>query len=321
MLVRLREKWEYIAGSEVAVSPFLDRCLSLGAGLLRSNPDTFERTVSQLLDVASYMTAGQIEAFFSTEVATSTFTFQQRFDELLGSSNYNLSRKFAIHINENSLFSRLSEPVLIPPSILEPDKVLDREDPLNRKNVFFATGSIDDLSVFLAGHALLRSEKDIHRPSSPSAVVRSGDLPESWADDPTEQRFSRYFSLAKVDLGNSVNTLKRKGVHDIESPVRPLNGYIDLIVSKEAVRFDLISLPATVLLPEQRKGFERESSSYRAALLASESKEWSDVKFEKQYALTRHAELTIKLALLELCEQQTVGDTSPPKFPDLRSLL
>ncbi len=318
MRERLSEKWFEIAGSEVDVAPFLNRCFSLGAGLLRSNPDTFERTVSQLLEVASWMPSSQIGDFFSREVTAQTFTFQERFDELVEHSTFDLSDKFAIHINENTLFSSLSESVLVPPSILRPDKALDREDPLNRMNVFFATGPIDDLSIFLAGHALLRSEDNNHTPNSSSKMGKSGDLAPCWVDDLTEQRFSRYFSLAKVDRGDHANVLKKKGPHEIESPVRPMQGFVQLVVSQTAVRFNLINLPATVLLPEQRDKFEQESIEYRNALIASNSKEWSDKRFEKQFANTRQAELMIKLVLLELAEQHTAGNRqTSARLPEL----
>jgi hypothetical protein len=126
-------------------------------------------------------------------------------------------------------------------------------------------------------------------------------LAEAWACEPTGQLFSEKFMLAVVRPDYS-HPSASKDSHDIESPVRPDSDHIDLFRMSEAVQVNLIEIHPTVLLPDQRREIEQESYHYKSAAMTARGRTEEPFEFAKQYVTTRHAELSLKLALLELWE-------------------
>ena len=126
-------------------------------------------------------------------------------------------------------------------------------------------------------------------------------LAEAWACEATGQLFSKKFMLAVVRPDYS-HPSASTDIHDIESPVRPDSDHIDLFRMSEAVEVNLIEIHPTVLLPCQRIEIEQESCHYKDAAMTARGRTEEPFEFAKQYVTTRHAELSLKLALLELWE-------------------
>jgi hypothetical protein len=294
-----------LVGSIVPVQQALKRYVDLGSELLRKDPERFEQTVQQLFEAASYMNPKEAREFLQERVSRQTFAFQDRFDELVAPSPINLSQNFAFHINTSSLLLSASNATLIPPSILNPDPTLDEFDPANRFYVYFATGDIDGLSKFLAGHALLRSpqKEDTGSWEKPSRELYQMNVAAAWACEPTGQRFPKEFMLAVIRPDYSDPSVETAD-HDIESPVRANDGVIGLVKMRTEVQVELINIPTAVLLPSQRHNLTEESQNFMSGAMQAHWLTQEPFQFAKQYVLTRHAELALKLALLELWESK-----------------
>jgi len=303
VIERLSQYGTELLGTDMPVRNVLDKYVGLGSELLRNNPERFEQTVQQIFEAASFMKESEARKFLQERVVRQTFTFQARFEELVAPSLVDLSLDFACHINEVSVLLSIPNKTLKPPSILNPDSSLDEDDPLNRLYVYFATGKIDRLSTFLVGHALLRAPglectRAWKKPAKESYQMH---LAEAWACEATGQLFSKKFMLAVVRPDYS-HPSASTDIHEIESPVRPNGGHIDLFKMSGAVQVNLIEIHPTVLLPGQRREIEQESYHYKSAAMTARGRTEEPFEFAKQYVTTRHAELSLKLALLELWE-------------------
>lgn len=316
MFVRLEDAWHQIGDPNLDIRALLHKYADLGADVIRHNPSTFEQTVHQLLDVASYMTPDEAKDFLEHRVSTQTFTFQDRFSELVAPTNLDLSTSFACHINKCSLLLSVPEQVLVPPSILQPRLALNTYEPYNQNHVFFATDQIDRLAQYLVGHALLRPPDKPGAWPQPTCETWEMNLANVWACEPTSQLFSRDFMLAVIQPDYS-NPMIKKDIHDVESPVRVSSETITIVLASEPVKVDFLKIPATVLLPHQRDQLEKEASLHEADVRRDRDSSKTLYEFPKQYALTRHAELAVKLTLLELWESRVAGlGSNPAKLPD-----
>ncbi|MEY4701034.1 MAG: hypothetical protein RL326_1221 [Pseudomonadota bacterium] len=301
MLQRLEDTWNDLAASSLDTRALLHKYLGLGSQLLRNDPSLFERTVEQLFEAASYMPEQAAQIFREERVSSQTFAFQDRFRELVGPTDIDLSSDFAFHINTTSLLLSIPNRTLIPPRIREPRHIDNGFDAFNRNHVFFATDKIDPLSVFLVGHAFFRAPSTVGSWPQPEGALWNMNLAEAWACEPTAQCFSSEFMLAVISPNYSNPKVERDS-HDIESPVRAVSGSANLVKVSEPIQVDLIKIPTTVLLPSQRAEFERESSRFAADTAANYNVGKKPFEFPKQFVVTRHAELALKLALLELWE-------------------
>ncbi len=308
MLQRLEDTWNDLAASSLDTRALLHKYLGLGSQLLRNDPSLFEQTVEQLFEAASYMQDQAAQIFLEERVSSQTFAFQARFRELMGPTDLDLSSDFAFHINTASLLLSIPNSTLIPPSIREPRHIDNGLDPFNRKYVFFATDKIDSLSEFLVGHALFRAPRTVGQWRRPEGELWNMNLAEAWACEPTGQCFSNEFMLAVISPNYS-NPKTERDSHDIESPVRAVAGSVNLVKLSEPIQVDLIKIPTTILLPSQRAEFELASSHCTADSAAHCNFEKEPFEFPKQYVVTRHAELTLKLALLELWEAKFVNNS------------
>lgn len=274
---------------ETAIAPLLEK----GKQLLSENPETFEAVAKQILKVASNMTAADARDFLRKQVTSETFDFQRCYKELRAESDQSLAGLCGLHINSAHSLSLLKDSTMAPVSKRNLTQ-WDRSESDNYR-VCFASGNIDSLSRFLVGHALLRHpiEGNKGQPQELTQNMWRMSLAQYWAQEPTMQRFADTFALAVVS-GQQLPA--PDGYHDIESPVRSTFGIVDFIEATKPSRVNVLTLPATVLLPRQIKELREESEGHLLGALY-ENNRLDVASHPDQYVLTVHAELLVKYRL------------------------
>lgn len=274
------------------LTTFQDEIIPLAKSILADKPNIYRQTLDTLITVgAQYNPADRASSFWASEVTEDTFAFQRDFDKLLEPNRSDL-KPLGFHINTKQLLKEEVSDGRLVPEYLRNGLPFDEEGDEESSNyrVYLASGSVDEVSKFLAGFALIYKTDDWTKRD-----LRTINSP----------KFSRTQAIAVADA-STINTKYVERGHDMHTQYSSEgNGeHVDLYISHEAVPITTIEVPFTILLPEQiRKLREEGARLYRTGQFDSGNLEF-DLEDEEHaadiYANARHQELAIKHALLKL---------------------
>lgn len=274
---------------------FLGKVIPLAQQILADKPDIYQKTLRALITAAPrHNTQSAMASLWESEINQDTFNFQRDFERLREPSNETIE-PYVFHINHRKLLeTEISDGMLIPKYKRE-GREFDPEDAEEESNdyyVYFASGTIDELSKFLAGYALVSKAwnwdaSDFKRINSP--------------------QFPRTVALAIATTNDT--RPNPYGGHDMMTLYSPEgNGeLVDLYVSNRPVPVKIAKIPITVLTPEQVMELREEGKQfYRSGQFSGENI-WFDIKDNENgaadiYASSKHQELAVKYTLLKLKE-------------------
>jgi hypothetical protein len=269
----------------------------LSEPIREGNPTLADEVLLRLLDSASWMKPKDAELFLASEVTSDTFRFSQNFDSLLAPSKVDLTDKVFLHVNLSSVFSKAVGGELIPKYLLEgrPFDQENFEESILKDDyrVCVATGTVDTLSQYLAGHICVREASSVSHVLS----FKEFDWRESAIDvfqsDPTKQAYSRNISIGWC---YPCDSLVDPTEHDIEtSYVLREEGTVGMRHSFGPVKMEVLGLPITVLTASQEQQILHAGGDIDHA-----SPDQNRKNMQASYVAARHAELITKFALLDL---------------------
>lgn len=293
------------------LTAFTRNVLPMAAAVLENHPKLCEAVLMKLIDVASYLKPTEIDRFWKSTVTFDTFDFQRRYLEL------DLPRSDAIegkvfHITDRWLLNGIKE--LIPkyirdgePFVPEPDDDSDYYHDYYR--VCCAAGTIDQLSIYLLGHAMLSwmVKKKFKWPLEENDLVVSTTMAVAVVDQKHVAYKEEHTIETVYDLGGSwLDDAVMGGgivrVHQAER-ITPID--------------DVITIPFTVITDDQIDELRQQGKAFYAERIAtgSASPEIDIADPESAgdiFAAVKHHERTFKYAFIRYAERllrkTTVGD-------------
>jgi hypothetical protein len=273
---------------------FRDTAVPLAAKVLKGEPRLYEQTLLSLIQMAKdndLSDAGDIEAFWTQDITTDTFEFQKHFAQLIAPSSFAI-KGAVFHGNYRKLLEKdIRNKTLIPEYMLKGESYDAKKAESNKDfyRVCFADGSVDELSVFLAGHLLYAK----------TTFWDSEDYKRV-----NNLLFPHVFSIAVAPKSKTT----QRGEHDMITLYKADTSAerVDLFASDKPIQIETIPIPITALLPDQvmhltrigedmyRSG-EFSTGNWDGELRSAESAEYAG----RVYAQSRHAELAIKYTLLQ----------------------
>jgi hypothetical protein len=274
----------------LGIGPFEERVVPLARLVLAETPKSHQTLQSLISTATQYVNPDKISSFWTNEVTQDTFEFQKLFDKLIQPNNTAIEN-FVFHINHKKLLEEeLIDSKLIPQYIRQDIPYNAKEDEGGDDyRVCFASGTIDELSKFLAGYALISNAW-------------------TWGKTAYREINSPKFALSQSIAVASTGATKHHGEHDMLTMYSPEgNGEkVMQYISNQAVPVEIVKIPVTVLLPEQINQLRNEGLDlYRSGKFYIGNLNF-DLNDEQQaadiYAHSKHQELVIKYVLLKFMD-------------------
>lgn len=287
-----------------ALTPDARECVStrlipLAQKLYDDQPEHAIELLGKILTKVASLPLDEQKAFLENDITVDTFNFQLQFKELLSPCADRFENS-VFHIGKKAiLMHELQDGNLVPPYMLEGESydeeietVWADENP-EYYSVFFAEGTIDQLSAYFVGHGLLYFENN------------EGVAEQCFND------FPKHYALAVVSKKDT-HIRGEVNQHDIETVYcSSLSaafdiGYVDVHQSLIPVRpVTIITIPTTFALDDEHASFIAQAEEVYQNIveknprrLAIKDKE----QFSRAYAHERHLDIVLKYAFTRFRE-------------------
>lgn len=277
--------------NNAGLTVFQERTLPLAKSILSDDSQTYRQTLDALITIAAQNNRHErLPNFWDSEVTEDAFEFQRDFENLRKPCNTKVD-PFTFHVNHRRLLQEeITDGQLVPHYMRQGRPFdADEDEETDDYKVYFASGTVDEVSKFLAGYAL---------------VSKTSDWEETDYSRINSPQFARTQAIAVANTTKNSMRYEERG-HDMLTLYSPEgNGEaVDLYISNQAVPVQVLRIPLTILLPEQIKQLRQEGLAlYRSGKFYTDNL-YFEIQNEDQaadiYAYSKHQEIAIKQAILK----------------------